>query len=79
MTIYDPKGEEFDTVLLASSRRTEDYMDGDSKDHQHRSYHRKVKQPGVHRICLKAHKSLFKEVPNVKYEMSLMIDSIFEA
>lgn len=34
---------------------------------------------GVHRICIKAHKTIFKEVPSIKYEMSIQIEGLFEA
>ncbi len=63
MKIYDPKGAEFDTVLLASARKPEDYREGSTREHQHRSYHKKAVKGGVHRICLKGHKSIYKEVP----------------
>ena len=80
MQIYDPKGQPFDQpILLASAKRDEDYRDGDTRDHQHRSYHKKAKVSGVHRVCLKAHKNLFKQVPGIKYEVSLQLDGLFEA
>ena len=49
MQIYDPKGQPFDQpILLASAKRDEDYRDGDTRDHQHRSYHKKAKVSGEH-------------------------------
>ena len=80
MEIFDPKGQPFDKpILLASAKRDEDYRDGDTRNHQHRSYHKKAKRSGIHRVCLKAHKSLFTEDSKIKYEMSLQLDGLFEA
>ena len=33
MVIYDPDNAQFDEVVLASYKRPEDLVDGDSKDH----------------------------------------------
>jgi hypothetical protein len=71
MTVYDPDNEEFDKVMLVSSRSEEDIRENKPTDHQHKSYHKKAKKPGWYRICLKAHKSLFQDNPNLKYEMSI--------
>ena len=79
MTVYDPDNEEFDKVMLVSSRSEEDIRENLPKDHQHKSYHKKAQKPGWYRICLKAHKSLFHDNPNLKYEMSIQIDSLFES
>lgn len=32
----------------------------------------------MHRVCIRGHKSLFKEDLSVKYEMSLQMDGLFE-
>ena len=79
MIIYDPENEEFDSVILASYKSSDNLKDGDSKDHQHRSYHKKAKKVGWYRICLSAHRLLFEGNPDLKYEMSIQIDSLFEA
>ena len=80
MEITDPQGQPFDSpVLLASAKRPEDYRDGDTREHQHRSYHKKAKVSGMHRVCLRGHKSLYKEDPGIKYEMSIQLEGLFEA
>ena len=78
MTVYDPDDEEFDKVMLASARADEFNIVNKPQDHQHKSYHKMCQKPGWYRICIKAHKSLFNENPNLKYEMSIQIDSLFE-
>ena len=32
----------------------------------------------MHKVCLRAHKSLFKEDPSIQYEVSLLLDGLFE-
>ena len=73
MEIFDPKGRPLaQPVLLASAKQDDEYArEGDTRDHQHRSYHKQAKVSGMHRVCLRGHKSLYKEVPSIKYEMSL--------
>jgi hypothetical protein len=33
----------------------------------------------MHRVCIRGHKSLYKEVPSIKYEMSIQLDGLFES
>jgi hypothetical protein len=81
MQIYDPKGQPFvQPVLLASAKPDDEYArEGDTRDHQHRSYHKKAEVSGMHRVCIRGHKSLYKEVPSIKYEMSIQLDGLFES
>lgn len=72
MTLFDPAGLEVETVVLASGNRGSQYeKENQGGVHQHKSYHRSARTPGVHRICVKAHKALFYDNPVIKYEGSL--------
>ena len=66
--------------MASAKQDDEEYArEGDTRDHQHRSYHKKAKMSGMHRVCIRGHKSLYKEVPSIKYEMSIQLDGLFEA
>ncbi len=62
-TIYDPDNKELAQFFVS--------------DEPHRSFQQKIKRSGLYRVCLTGSDALFRYAPNAKYEMSIIIESIF--
>ena len=73
MTVQDPDLVQIDKELLASNKR----VDGDEKFlHLHKSYHKIATKTGMYRMCLFAHKHLFRDSHGLKYEMGIQTEAI---
>ena len=78
LTIEDPENELIDTVLLAGAVDPDSRPAQEKLFHPHKSYHKRAALNGLYRICVRANRSLFRENPGLKYEMSLQIEALFE-